>query len=119
MRVFLYELPARRDIVTHQHGERPFCLSGVVNRDFAQSSLLRIHCGVPELLVRHFTETFVPLDGNPLVGAMAKPLGRSRPLVVGLAIYFLLAFLHEIERRSSQINVSVLNKVEHVTEEER
>src|SRR5574344_1972690 len=118
MCVFFDKLSAWRNIVTHEHGECTLCLSSIVDGDSAQSSLRRIHCGIPQLVLTHLSETFVTLHSHTLVTALSESRRSLLALIVSPAVNFFLAFLHKVKRRCRQINVSVPDEVQHISEEE-
>src|SRR5437870_7642327 len=54
--VLLDELPARLHLVAHQHREELLRGRGVLGGDPLQHTSLRVHRGLPELLVVHLAE---------------------------------------------------------------
>ena len=118
MGIFFDEGAARRHVVTHQHGECTLCIGGVLDGNLPEDAAGGIHGGFPQLGVAHFTKSFVTLHGYALVRSAAEFGGGGVALGVGPAVALLCALLHQIERRSCQIYVPVLDEVEHVAEEE-
>src|SRR4030067_1556831 len=60
-RIFLDELPARFDLVAHEHGEYLVRGDAVLHADLEESADLRVHRGLPELLRAHLTPALVAL----------------------------------------------------------
>ena len=116
--VLFDEGAARRDVVAHQHREGTLRFRGVLDGDLPQDAAGRVHGRLPELGVGHFAETLVALHGHALVGAAAQAGRRLVALGVGPAVDLLLALLHQVQRRRREIDVAVLDEVEHVAEEE-
>src|SRR6476469_5839988 len=70
LRVLLDEAAARLDVLAHQRGERLVRGGRVLEGHLEQRAGLRVHRGLPELLVVHLAEALVALDpvllGDPL-----------------------------------------------------
>ena len=118
MRILLDEVTARRYIFSHKHREGTLCFSGILDRDLTEKSLFRIHSSALQLLCTHLSETFVTLHEHTLFRALSELEGSFLALRLCPAVDLLLALLHKIEWRSGQIYVSVLDQVDHITEEE-
>ena len=107
MGISLDKLAARRHVIAHQHGECTFRFGGIVYGNLTEKPLLRVHSRIPELLVAHLSETFVPLDRYALVRSFSK-LCRSIPaLLFRPAVNFLPALLHQIKRRCRKVDIPV------------
>ena len=113
------ELSAWSYIIAHEHREDRISLSGIVDRDLAKRAVLRIHRGLPELLLVHFTETLVSLDTNTILISSPDTIDEGLTLLLRPAVFLLLASSAKIERWCSDVNIAVLNERTHVSEEER
>ena len=78
----------------------------------------RIHGGLPELLIAHLTETFVPLGLDLLLIAVTVVLDEGGTLLVVPAVLAVVTLRALIERRASDIEVALLNHLFHMTEEQ-
>ena len=92
MGVALDEQAAGLDLVAHQHGEGLIGLGRVLDVDLLQDAVLRIHGGLPQLLVGHLAQTLVPLDALAL-GQLA-----ARGLALGQHTVAFLVGVHEVVR---------------------
>ena len=64
------EAAAGFDVVAHEDGEDLVGADGVVEDDFEHLAVGGVHGGVEELVVVHFAEAFVALDGNAFLSAL-------------------------------------------------
>src|SRR5690625_3126589 len=80
--VALDESTARFDVLTHQNGEDFVGGCRIVHRYLHQGAAIRVHCGVPQLRVVHFTQALIPLDAVVFRDA---PATRSEERRVGKA----------------------------------
>ena len=67
----LNELTTRTDFVAHKHRENSVGLAGVFYRHLLYGSAVRVHSGFPKLVVVHFTKTFVSLNLQARLAALA------------------------------------------------
>src|SRR6185503_3224621 len=68
-RILFDELPARLDLVAHQHAEELVGAHRIVDSDAEQSPRVRAHRGLPELVGVHLAEALVARDRH----AFARP----------------------------------------------
>ena len=114
--VFFNEESARVNVVAHKDGESFVALLCVLHCHLKQGTSFGIHCSFPELFGVHFAETFVTLGFNT-VRTQFDDLRIA--LFVGESVTDLLALEHLIQRRLSEENVTVLDELTHITEQER
>ena len=74
--MFLNVLAPGLDRIAHQKREHAVGFDGIFQCDLDHLAFCRIHCRVPELVVVHFTESFVTVDGQSLA-AVALDLFRE------------------------------------------
>ena len=116
VRILFDELTTRRHIITHKHRECTLSFSCILDCDLTEKSLLRIHGSRLELLGAHFSKTFVTLHKHTLLGTFTQLKGSFLTLLLSPAVYLLLAFLDKIERRCSEVYITVLDKIDHIAE---
>ena len=68
-RVALNEIPARRNLITHQHREKVICFNCRFNTYPLQRTVFRIHCCFPKLFWVHFSKTLISLDVDRILFA--------------------------------------------------
>src|SRR5664280_2697683 len=114
-RLGLDEVLARLDALAHQHREDRVGFRGVVHLRPQEGARLRVHRGVPELIRVHLTEALEPLDRHVLDGHLLDDgvALRFRCGVVGH-----LAGADPEERRLGDEEITVLDDLRHVPEEE-
>ena len=95
------------------------CLGGVLDGNLLQHAALGVHRRLPQLLVRHLTQTFVALRLNTRLAAVAVFLDEVMPLLVVPAVLLDIPFRAEVERCHGDIQVPLLNHLFHVAEEQR
>ena len=94
--VALDEFAASADVLTHEHGEDSISLGGILDVDLLEETVLRVHCGFPELLGIHLTQTFVTLCNDVLLKSAAVLVNKALALYVIIAELLNLALCAEV-----------------------
>src|SRR6478609_573085 len=121
--VLLNEVSARFNVLAHQNREDLVRRQGIVHRHLQQGPVVRVHGGVPQFRVVHFTEALVALDAVVLGDAAAGGLAREQ-----LRVAFTVAVdvvvrgigpLDPVQRRLREVDVAVFDQRAHVAEQQR
>lgn len=115
LRSGLDESPARRNIFSHEHFKDVISFLGIFDLHFEHLPDRWIHGGLPELVRIHLSETLVSLDSfrRHFVFIDDRLL-----LLIRIDIPDLLSFRQTIEWRLGDVDVTVRNKLPHVSVEE-
>ena len=107
-------------VIAHQHGEYLVGISSILYRNLLEQTCLRIHRGVPQLLWIHLTKTFVALGMETAVVSItvAVCLDKAYAILLGIAVLLMILVGTLVERRSSDIQMSLLYHLWHKAEEE-
>ncbi len=120
--VGLDKAAARRNQIAHQHGEGLVGLLGIFQGHLEDGAVGWIEGCIPELFGIHLSQTFIALDRVAATDALARLWVEAGEefiaLGIGIGINALLAVLDQIERRLSDIEVTVGDQRAHITEEE-
>src|SRR5665647_790387 len=73
--VALNEAAAALDVLAHENRGDLVCGRGVVEGDLKEDAVVRVHRGLPQLLVVHLTQTLVTLDA----GVLGQPPSLTQP----------------------------------------
>src|SRR5829696_3686143 len=115
--ILLYKPFARLDLVAHERCEQLVRDRRGLDRNLEQSSILRIHRRLPELVGVHLPEALEATDVGVAVGVQAHQGLLQLALVVDVVV---LAVVRDLEeRRLRDVDVSGFDQLGHIPEEER
>ena len=120
--MFLDELLARLDRVSHQIAHRTLGLGGIVDAHLEQRARCGFHRGLPQLVGIHLTQALVALDVELVRAAHLGEHGAKRALVVDIALDLGGAgvlLLDAEDRRAGDVDVAAVDELGHVAIEER
>src|SRR5829696_9037249 len=114
--ILLYKPLARLDLVAHERREQLVRDRRGLDRDLEQSSILRVHRRIPELIWVHLPEALEAADVGVAVGVQARQGLLQLALVVDVVV---LALVRDLEERWLRyVHVACLDQLRHVTKQE-
>src|SRR5665811_859250 len=100
--VALDEAAPALDVLAHEDREDLVCGRGVVQGDLKKDAVVRVHRGLPQLLVVHLAQTLVTLDA----GVLGQPPSPTQPglnprvaFAVGVGVFVRVVAPLETEER--------------------
>ena len=90
----------------------------ILNVNLFEQTVLWVHGGVPKLLGVHLTKTFVSLCRDILLKSLAVLVNEALPLHFIIAVLLDLALCAQIERWCCNEQMSLLDELRHITEEQ-